>query len=51
MYTETFVVEVLTVLLHIREVPGSNLGPRTGYSDGGFRSLPQTLQADVGIVP
>jgi hypothetical protein len=27
------VVERLTLLLHIREVPGSNLGPKTGYPD------------------
>jgi hypothetical protein len=29
----TVVVEWLTLLLRIREVPGSNLGPETGYSD------------------
>jgi hypothetical protein len=27
------VVEWLTLLLHIREVPGSNLSPETGYPD------------------
>jgi hypothetical protein len=27
------VYELLTTLLSIREVPGSNLGPETGYSD------------------
>jgi hypothetical protein len=27
------VVEWLTPLLHIRDVPGSNLGPETGYPD------------------
>jgi hypothetical protein len=28
-----FVVEWLTLLLRIREVPRSNLGPETGYPD------------------
>jgi hypothetical protein len=27
------VVEWLTILLHIREVPDSNLGPETGYPE------------------
>jgi hypothetical protein len=27
------VVEWLTLLLRIREVPGSNLGPQTGHTD------------------
>jgi hypothetical protein len=30
------VVEWLKLLLHNREVPGSNLGPETGYPDRGF---------------
>jgi hypothetical protein len=30
------VVEWLTHLLRIREVPGSNFGPETGYPDWGF---------------
>jgi hypothetical protein len=30
------VVEWLTLLLRIREVPGSNLGPDTGYPDRVF---------------
>jgi hypothetical protein len=30
------VVECLTLLLRIREVSGSNLGPENGYSDWGF---------------
>jgi hypothetical protein len=30
----------------IREVPGSNLGPETGYSDEGFSRLIQHLQED-----
>jgi hypothetical protein len=29
-------VEFLTQLLPSREVPGSNLGPETGYPDAGF---------------
>jgi hypothetical protein len=44
------VVEWLT-LLHIREVPGSNLGPETGYPEV-LRGLPQSLQATKsGTVP
>jgi hypothetical protein len=27
------VVEWFTLLLHIRDIPGSNLGPETGYPD------------------
>jgi hypothetical protein len=30
------VVEWLNLLLRIRKVPGSNLGPMTGYSDRGL---------------
>jgi hypothetical protein len=29
-------IEWLTFLIRIREVPGSNLGPQTGYPDWGF---------------
>jgi hypothetical protein len=43
-----FVVEWLALLLCIREVPGSNLGPETGYPDWGF---PQSFQANTEIVP
>jgi hypothetical protein len=31
-----FSVEWLTLLFYIPEVPGSNLGPKTSYPDGGF---------------
>jgi hypothetical protein len=34
------VVERLTLLLRIREVPGSNFGPETDYLDWGFSSVP-----------
>jgi hypothetical protein len=37
------VVDRLTLLLRIREVPGSNLGPETGYPESGrswFSSIP-----------
>jgi hypothetical protein len=34
------VVEWLTLLLRIRKVPASNLGPETGYPDWGFRGFP-----------
>jgi hypothetical protein len=30
------VVKWLTLMLRIREFPGSNLGPKTGYSDRAF---------------
>jgi len=32
-FTPNVVIEWLTILLRIREVPGSNLGPETGYPD------------------
>jgi hypothetical protein len=31
--TPNVMVEWLTLLFRIREVPGSNLGPETGYPD------------------
>jgi hypothetical protein len=31
--TPSVMVEALTLLLHIREVPGANLEPDTGYFD------------------
>jgi hypothetical protein len=45
------VVEWLTLLLRIREVPGSNLDLETGYPHCDFRGFPQFLQANVRIVP
>jgi hypothetical protein len=44
------VVEWLTLLLHIREVPGSNICPKTDCPEF-FRGFPQPLQANVRIVP
>jgi hypothetical protein len=44
------VVEWLTLLLRILEVPGSYLGPETGYPDCVFRGFLQSLQANAGIV-
>jgi hypothetical protein len=35
----------------IREVPGSNFVPEIGYPDLRFCGFPQSLQANVGIVP
>jgi hypothetical protein len=48
-----FVVEWLTLLLCIREVPGSNLVPETGYPGRGFFfcGFPHSVQANAGIVP
>jgi hypothetical protein len=34
----------------IREVPGLNLGPETGYPEG-FRSFPRSIQANAGVAP
>jgi hypothetical protein len=45
------VLEWLTLLLRIREVPGSNISPETGYPYWFFRGCPQSLQANAGIVP
>jgi hypothetical protein len=33
IFTLNVLVEWLTLLLNIREIPGSNLGPETGYPD------------------
>jgi hypothetical protein len=38
------------ILLRIREVPGLNLGAKTGYTDC-FRGFSQSLQANDEIVP
>jgi hypothetical protein len=40
----------LTLLIHIWEVPGSNLGPETGYPKV-FCGFTQPLQANARIVP
>jgi hypothetical protein len=45
------VVEWLTLLLLIREIPGSNLGPEIAYPDYGFHYFPQSLQANAGVAP
>jgi hypothetical protein len=42
------VVEWLTILLRIREVPGSNFGTKIGYSEF-LCGFPQSLQATAGI--
>jgi hypothetical protein len=44
-------VEWITLLLRIREAPGSNLSPEIGYPDCHFRGFPQSLQVNVGIAP
>jgi hypothetical protein len=43
-------VEWLTLLLHIQEVPGSNLGLEMSYSEV-FHGIPQSLQENIRIVP
>jgi hypothetical protein len=40
---KNFGVEWLTFLRRIWKVPGSNIGPETGYTDWGFRDYPQSL--------
>jgi hypothetical protein len=44
-------VERLTLLLHIQEVPDSNLGPVTSYPDLGFCGFSQSLHENAGVVP
>jgi hypothetical protein len=41
----------MTVLISIRNVPGSNLGWDIDYPDGGFSGFLQCLQANSGIYP
>jgi hypothetical protein len=43
------VVKWLTPL-HIRKVPGSNLGPDTGYPEV-FRCYSQSIHINAGIIP
>jgi hypothetical protein len=43
-------VKWLTLLLHIREAPGSNLSLGNGYPEG-FHVFPQYIQANARIVP
>lgn len=45
------VVDWLTLLLRVREAPGTNPGPETGYSDDSFCGFSQSVQADAGTVP
>jgi hypothetical protein len=44
------VVEWLTLLIFILEVPGSTLCPEIGYPEA-FRDFTQSLQENFGIVP
>jgi hypothetical protein len=44
------VVEWLTLLFRILEVPGSNLILETGRPDSVFRGFPQSLEANAGRV-
>jgi hypothetical protein len=45
------VAEWVTLLLRIREVPGSSLRSITGYPTEVFRDFPQCLQVNAGVVP
>jgi hypothetical protein len=48
---QNVVVDSLTFLLRIREVPSSNLSPKTGYPDWGVCGFLQSLEMNAGIVP
>jgi hypothetical protein len=48
---QNVVAEWLALLLHIREVPCSNIGSETGYTDWGLRVFLQYSQENTGIVP
>jgi hypothetical protein len=45
------VVELLTLLLRIREVSDSNLGLKPGYLTEVFRDFAQSIKANAMIVP
>jgi hypothetical protein len=45
-----FFSPAILILLRIRNVPVSHLGPETGYPEG-FRGLPQCIHANAGRVP
>jgi hypothetical protein len=49
-YTLCYRMSWLTLLLRIREVMGSNLGPKTGYPDYVWCGFPQSFQANSGIL-
>jgi hypothetical protein len=47
---QNVVVEWLTLLLRIQEVPGSSNGPEGGYPEL-FRGVSQSFHANAGITP
>jgi hypothetical protein len=48
LYRLKKIIQWLKPLLHIREVPGSNLRPDTGHPDWDFRDFSQPFQANGG---
>jgi hypothetical protein len=44
------IIIIITLLRRIREIPGSNLGLGTDYTDKCFRGVCQSLQASAGIL-
>jgi hypothetical protein len=48
-FRSNVVADWLTILLSIREVPGTNLGPEIGYPEV-FCDLTQSFQENVRIV-
>jgi hypothetical protein len=49
-YLLNVVVENMTPLLRIQEMPGSVLGCETGYPDGGLRRLLQSFKTNAGKI-
>jgi hypothetical protein len=47
----TGVIEWVTLLLRVREVPISNLGPETGHADLDFTCFSSSLQPNTIIAP
>jgi hypothetical protein len=50
VYRTNVAAAQLAMLLRIREITGLDLGPETGYPDGGFCDLTQIPQANSKIV-
>jgi hypothetical protein len=51
MFTPHVADELLELLIHIPEVPSSNLDPETRYPDLYFSWVSSVLPANAGIVP
>jgi hypothetical protein len=49
--TPNFAAELVAFLLHVLEVPVSNLEPGSEYSDLHFHGFSQFIQTNVGKMP